>query len=324
MDKIPQIGYIGNKGALFQADCFDLLSGLKDNSIDLVFTDPPFNLGKDYGNSDFTDNLEEDEYLKWCQMWLSELIRVLKPGGALTIYHWPKWLIELGAWLNSKPELKYRSLISLNMKSGFPIRGRLHPANYGILYYVKKGGTITFNVVRQKTPICRHCGKEVRDYGGYRKIFKKFEDKDGVPWVQISDFWEDTRPARQDKSRKLQINELPFHIPERVILMASKPDDVVLDIFAGGGSTFHAAQMHGRYWLGSELGDLEPTLSRFAALLGTKEHKIIPQKVQSCFKDGYIIKIMAQQRSVANIKTVTKMDLAAINGDAHSKSKVLF
>lgn len=323
MTKAPRIGYIGKNGTLFRADCLDLLRGIEDDTIDLVFTDPPFNLGKDYGTDDYDDTWVESEYRQWCHEWLLELTRVLRPGGALAIYHWPRWLIEIGAWLNTIPTLRYRSLIALKMKSGFPIKGRLHPAHYGILYYVKKGTPVTFNVVRNRTPVCRHCGKEIRDYGGYRKKFDKFEDEDGIPWIQISDLWEDTRPARQDKSRNLKVNELPFHIPERIILMASKPGDVVLDIFGGGGSTYHAAQAHGRYWIGGEVADLTPSLTRFAALWGKKEEKEMPSKVRGCFDDHFIKQVLKRERTKERVSKVQTIDLAAINGDILSKSRIM-
>jgi len=257
-----------------------------------------------------------------------ELIRVLRPGGTLAIYQWPKWFIELGAWLSKNPDIEYRSLISLKMKSGFPIKGRLHPANYGILYYVKRRGKFTFNVVRQKPPVCRHCGKLVRDYGGYRKKYRKFEDEDGIPWIQISDFWEDTRAARQDKSRKLQINELPVHIPERIILMASNPSDVVLDIFGGGGSTYHAAQMHERFWIGCDIAEASilATLSRFATVWG-REEQDMPPDVTRCFKSEYIDYFL-QRRSERNLALIRKAPIlengkSLFNQNVTSKSKVL-
>lgn len=274
--------FVSETGVLFKTDCLDLLSGIRESSVDLVFVDPPFNLGKAY-ETDFSDDMETETYRNWCRAWIIELTRVLKPGGALFLYHWPKWLMELGAWLNTLPAMEYKSWIALKMKSGFPIRGRIHPAHYGLLYYVKRGAKPTFNVVRAKSPTCRHCGKLVRDYGGYRKKFERFEDDEGVPWIQISDFWEDTRPARQDKARQLQINELPLHIPERAILMASNPGDVVLDCFAGGGSTLHAAHMHNRLWIGGELGEPIPALQRIATFIGDKEADRPSSRLLECF-----------------------------------------
>lgn len=323
----PKLVYVNTHGTLFNCDCFDLLHSLRDNSIDLVFTDPPFNVGKDYATLRFYDRKKPEEYEAWCHMWLAELIRVLRPGGALTIYQCPKWFIELGAWLSKIPDLQYRSLISLKMKSGFPIKGRLHPANYGILYYVKRGRKPTFNIVRQKAPVCRHCGREIRDYGGYRKKFKRFEDEEGIPWIQISDFWEDTRPARQDKSRKLQINELPLHISERIILMASKPGNVVLDIFGGGGSTYHAAQMHSRFWIGCDIAETSTlaTLSRFATICGKEEQSKPPEKVARCFKIEYLEFFLQakKERDFSPIREIALLNSKNLLNGNISKSKVL-
>src|SRR5215471_17492884 len=224
--------YVGQSGILFRADALQLLANIRTNSVDLAFVDPPFNLGKDYENPDFGDEMGGEFYKGWCRTWLLELVRVLKPGGSLFIYHLPKWLIEFGNWLNTIHHVEYKAWIALKMKSGFPVKGRIHPAHYGLLHYAKTGARVTFNVVRTKSPVCRHCGKLIRDYGGYKDKYKKYE-LNGAMWVQISDFWEDTRPARQEKARAKFVNELPVQIPERAILLASRPGDVVLDCFAG-------------------------------------------------------------------------------------------
>jgi len=319
------IAYMNKMGVLFHADCMDVLPTVRDNSIDLIFTDPPFNLGKDYDTGAYEDSMNEESYKKWCSSWMDELVRVLRPGGSLAIYSWPRWVIEVGSHLHTIPALEYRSLISLRMKSGFPLKGRLHPSNYCIMYYVKKGAKAVFNVVRYRTPICRHCGKEIRDYGGYRNKFEKYEDADGIPWIQISDFWEDTRPARQDKSRRLKVNELPIHIPERVVLMASNENDVILDIFGGGGSTFHAAQMHNRFWIGCEIGNISPCLSRFATIWGKTEENKPPGRIYDCFKSRYFDRLLAKRASGdPPMKDIELLNNGkAIKKDMLSKSKVI-
>jgi len=312
---------------LFQGDCLALLSHMTTSSVDLVFADPPFNLGKEYGSTAFSDTIGADVYWRWCQTWLGELIRVLRPGGSLFVYHWPKWLIELGHWLNDISELEYRSWIAIKMKSGFPIKNRLHPAHYGILYYTKRGAKQTFNVVRSKAPVCRHCGKEIRDYGGYRTKFKKYEDENGIPWVQISDFWEDTRPARQDKSRGAQVAELPLHIPERVILMASNPGDIILDVFGGSGSTYHAAQLHGRRWVGCELGDVTPILQRLETVFKLDPSESIDSSLRKCFKKGFLsreLETFLSEGRIATIRGTTPFGSVVGSFEEHaSKSRVL-
>ena len=284
----PKLIYSGKEGLLFKGDSLSLLPKMLSDSVDMIFADPPFNLGKKYDNDAFDDTLENEEYRSWCQTWLLQAIRVLRPGGALFLYHWPKWLIEIGSWLNNLNMLEYKSWIALTMKSGFPIRNRLHPAHYGILYFTKKGGEPTFNVVRSRTPVCRHCGEEIRDYGGYRPKFKAYEDEEGIPWIQISDFWEDTHPARHEKSRRLTVVELPIIIPERLILMASNTGDIVLDIFGGSGSTYYAAQLHKRRWLGCDLGDVTNIIKRLKAAFELTPKKSIDKEFLKCFDREFI------------------------------------
>ena len=280
--------------------------------MDLVFVDPPFNLDKDYQVLGFRDRtLNEEEYRGWCRTWLIELIKILKPGGALFLYHWPKWLMDLGAWMNSLPTLEYKGWIAVKMKAGFPIKGRVHPAHYGLLYYTKKGGETTFNVVRSKSPTCRKCGELLRDYGGYKKTYERYIDSEGSLWVQVSDFWEDTRPARQEKSRESRINELPLQIPERAILMASNPGDVVLDCFAGGGSTLHAAHVSGRYWIGAELGIPTGALRRLGTFIGQDEETPC-RKIRDCFTERFRKEVLqvklTRNRPVRKVELLSRSD----------------
>lgn len=323
----PKLAYMGKSGILFQGDSVLLLQKIKSDSIDLVFVDPPFNLGKDYRTESFSDLIATETYRQWCHLWLLEVTRVLKPGGSLFLYHWPKWLMDLGAWLNTLPVLEFRSWISLKMKSGFPIRGRLHPAHYGILYYTKPGAGHTFNVVRSRTPICRHCHREIRDYGGYRDKYNKYEDEDGVPWIQISDFWEDTRPATQEKTRDIQIVELPLHIPERVILTASNPGDTVLDIFGGGGSTYHAAQLHERQWIGCEIVDVTPILSRIKTFFGLDVMDNITPDFRKHFDPGFIerqVQTYSTKDRAAYIEAISNLENVSGSKQGNkSKSRVL-
>ena len=89
--------YQSEYGILYQGDCLNFLGAIPDSSIDIVFADPPFNLGKDYGKG-VSDRLKSEEYLSWSKQWLSESIRVLKPGGSIFIFNLPKWCIEYGAY----------------------------------------------------------------------------------------------------------------------------------------------------------------------------------------------------------------------------------
>ncbi len=247
---------ITQKGALFDCDCLDLLARLRDESVDCVFADPPFNLGKDYGKGTRGDALREKEYLDWSRTWLDACCRVLKPGGALFVYNLPKWHLALGSFVMER--LQFRHWIAITMKSTYPRGDRLYPAHYGLIYFTK-GNPRAFTRLRTPIASCRHCGKDLKDYGGHRGAL----NPDGI---SLTDFWEDTSPVRHRKFKSRAANELKPMIPDRAIRMSTEPGDLVLDPFGGGGSTFEAAETTGRFWLGSEVGDCAPAGERLASL----------------------------------------------------------
>ncbi len=250
-------------GALFQMDCLDFLPTLRSESVHAVFADPPFNLGKEYSNG-FTsqdDAKAEEDYLGWSFQWINECVRILSPGGSLFIYSIPRWAYHFAAYLETYG-MRFRHWIALTMKGTFPRGRRLYPAHYALLYF-SKGDPRTFNRVRIPIETCRHCGKEIKDYGGHR-------DKMNPLGVNLTDFWTDTSPCRHRgwKTRP-GVNELKPMIPARAIALSTEPGDIVLDPFGGGGSTYQEAQRLGRYWLGCELGDcgcIEARMRHFQSL----------------------------------------------------------
>jgi site-specific DNA-methyltransferase (adenine-specific) len=210
-----------------------------------VFADPPFNLGKNYKNG-FSDHLSDTEYFDWCDNWIRESARILKPGGSFFLYALPELAVRFAATLGTC--LAFRHWIALTMKGTFPRGRKLYPAHYALLYY-SRGTPKTFNHLRVPIPTCRHCGGEVKDYGGHRGKLNPLG-------LNLTDFWEDTSPNRHAKFKvRPSVNELKLIIPERAILIATDPGDIVFDPFGGGGSTFQAAELHHRRWIGVELFD---------------------------------------------------------------------
>jgi site-specific DNA-methyltransferase (adenine-specific) len=270
------------RGALYHADCLDLLAATKDKSVDCIFADPPFNLGKQYGSQKAKDERPKIDYEHWTRRWVSESVRVLKPGGSLFIYHIPKTLIHIASYLNNFDEMEFRNWIAIKMKNGFPSRNRLHAAHYGMLYYVKRGRRAKFRVLRDPSPTCRHCDGLLRDYGGYIDKYRK--NGDNVPLIRLADVWDDINPNIHCKNRPKSINELPSLISERVIRMSTKKDDVVLDLFVGGGSTLSMAQHHGRYWIGSEIGSTAYARRRILKEPGARKRVNVPAKINRLFR----------------------------------------
>ncbi len=246
--------YRTDLGALFEGDCLEFLPIIKDETIDTVFADPPFNLKKRYG-ARANDDRPDDEYLQWCYQWLDECVRALRPGGALFVYNIPRWNILLGAYLMQRGML-FRHDIAIDMKSCLPIPGRLYPSHYSLLYFTK-GKPKTFRRVRTPIELCRHCGGEIRDYGGHRGAMNP-------KGVNLKDVWTDIPPVRhwKFKSKVRQANALSTKVLDRVVEISTVPGELVLDPFGGSGTTFAVCELKGRHWIGIEIDFAKVIASR--------------------------------------------------------------
>lgn len=249
-------------GQLYNCDCLTLLPLIQDESIDLIFADPPFNLGKDYGIN-HNDNLTDYDYIRWCHSWLDEIVRLLKPGGSFFLYNLPKWNLLLGSYISN--HLHFRHWIAVDIKFSLPISGRLYPSHYSLLYFTKGTKPNVFNPPRLPLETCRHCGGELKDYGGYK-------NKMNPKGVNLTDVWKDIPPVRHKKYKSRKTNELSLKLLDRILDMATREGDLVLDPFGGGGTTYLASELKYRKWIGCEITDCQPIIDRFSKIEDEREH----------------------------------------------------
>ncbi len=179
MSRIPW--YKTSNGALYKGDCIEVMRGMKPESVDCIFADPPFNLGKDY-HTKFVD--KNANYVQWCCEWIREGVRLLKEGGSFFLYCMPSIAVKLVHDLNQL--LDFRHWIAITMKGSYPRGNKLYPAHYALLYY-SKGKPHVFNHLRTPVATCRHCSGEIKDYGGHRKMLNP-------AGINLTDFWDDTSP----------------------------------------------------------------------------------------------------------------------------------
>ncbi len=233
-----------------RGDCLELLKKIPDNSIDMTFADPPFNLGKKY--SSYGDSMEFQDYLNWCEQWIFEMVRITKPTGAIFLHNIPKWLTYYVSFLNKYAHFKH--WISWDAPTA-PMGKSLQPAHYGILYYTKNVKGSKFYELRYPHKRDRKSGYLSKDYGGKKDLLHPFGPL-------LSDVWTDIHRIKHNKKRDKHPCQLPLHLLDRLILMVTDENDIVLDPFSGTGTTAISAKRLGRHFIGFEIDTFYTKISR--------------------------------------------------------------
>jgi len=266
------ISYFINKVIL--GDAIEVMRQIPDNSVDMTFADPPFNLGKKYNN--YHDKKEMNEYIEWCKLWLKEMVRITKPTGSIFVHNIPKYLIYFASYLN---EIAYfRHWIAWDAM-GVPLGKTLLPNHYGILWYTKQPKGFKFYDIRRAHSRCRNCEIILQDYGGKKNQMHPFGPL-------ISDVWTDIHRIRHKKRRDEHPCQLPIPLLERLILMTTDEGDIVLDPFVGTGTTAIAAKKLGRNFIAI---DIDP---KYVELTKKKLDNVQPTKINDCYVSIYLGKII--------------------------------
>lgn len=249
---------------IINGDCLEELRGIPDNSIDFAFVDPPYNLKKKY--SGYGDDLDIQEYFNWCDRWIFELGRVLKPGRTLALLNIPLWSVR--HFLYMQTILKYQNWIVWDALA-FPVR-LVMPAHYTILCFTK-GESRELPYVTGESSSIRLPGTPktfdafkpladdycLRDNCVDTRIAAKINDR-----AQLTDVWSDIHRLKHNSRRVDHPTQLPPHLMYRIISIFTKPDEIILDCFNGSGTTTLAAHQLGRRYLGIEASEKYWSLSK--------------------------------------------------------------
>lgn len=227
---------------VLQGDAVEWLRQYPDESVDLVFADPPYNLDKAYHT--YEDGLERTAYLEWCNTWLDEYCRILKPTGSLYLLNLPHWSLYHAAYLNRR--LHFQNWIVWDALS--EPRGKLLPAHYSLLFYTKHATDFTFNYSVLSTI-------ESRQYC-LRASCRRQRQLAGVHVTEpLTDFWWDIHRIKHRRDRDYHPCQLPDALLERIILLSTNPGDVVVDALVGTGTTAVVAARLGRRYVAIDLDE---------------------------------------------------------------------
>lgn len=227
------------RNEIVQGDCISVLAGWDAGSVDLVFADPPYNIGYEY--HDYEDRLPYDRYVDWSEQWIAACARVLSPTGSIYIAIGDEYAAEVRMILR-KLGLELRNWIVWHYTFGQNCRQRFNRSHCHIFYAVKDPKQFTFNTKDPKLRV-----KSARQL--------QYNDKRANPKGKLpDDTWTFSRVCGTFKERVgWHPCQMPEELLERVIRASSSPGDLVMDPFVGSGTTCAVAQRLGRDYTGAEL-----------------------------------------------------------------------
>jgi len=227
--------------SIVNGDCVSHLQGLPERSARLVFADPPYNIGVDYGDH-YSDDRSGNEFLCWCTEWMNAAASVLTDDGSL-------WVLvnhELGHRIASigidNVGLHLRQTIIWRETFGVCCKRKFNRTSRPLLHFTMSPGKFVFNA---DSPMIRKASDRLL----------KYNDKRANPSGKLlDDVWDIPRVCGTFKERiKGFPTQLPVELLRRVVGCASDPGDLVIDPFSGSGTTGAACIGLDRRYLGIEL-----------------------------------------------------------------------
>ncbi len=236
-----------NEHKIYQGEAIEILqNNIKDNSVDLIFVDPPYNIGKDFNG--LKDKWENDEdYLNWCYQWIDLLLKKIKPTGSLYIMTSTQFIPYFDIYLRNKIEILSRIVWSYD-SSGVQAKNYYGSMYEPILFCVKDRKKYTFNsdeiLVEAKT------GSK-RKLIDYRKNPPQPYNTKKVP----GNVWDYPRVRYRMSEYENHPTQKPTALLERIIKASTNEGDTVLDPFSGTFTTSYVAKKLKRKSIGIEINE---------------------------------------------------------------------
>jgi len=213
-------------------DAIEHLSLIPSESIDLIIADPPYNLGKDYGNNH--DNQQFDEYMDFSRHWLQEAVRILKPTGTIYVFMGFRFISYLYNTMEREMKLLFNSWIVWHYTQGTGKTKGFSPRHDDILMFTKSE-QFTFNLDEVRIPQ------------------KYYRSRNNMRGANPGDVWEFSHVHYCHENRQSHPTQKPEGLIERMVLASSRVEDWILDPFMGSGTTARVCQQLGRNSIGIEI-----------------------------------------------------------------------
>lgn len=235
-----------DKITLICGDALTELQKLPSASVNLIVTDPPYNLSKDYGNN--KDSFDFDDYLDFSRRWLAEAKRVLTDNGTIYVFMGMKYISYVYNILEQELGFTFNSWITWYYTQGIGKTKGFSPRHDDILMFTKHPKNFVFNLDDIRVP---------------QKFYRSVNNMRGA---NPGNVWEFSHVHYCNKNRKNHPTQKPEALFERMILASSAEGDVVLDPFVGSGTAMRVCQQTNRVGIGMDINPdyIEMTRRRLA------------------------------------------------------------
>jgi site-specific DNA-methyltransferase (adenine-specific) len=217
---------------IYQDDSIKYLKNIHSNSVDLVVADPPYNLGKDYGNNH--DNKSFDEYMNFSRNWIKEIHRILKSTGTIYIFMGVRFISYLYMLLEREYNFIFNNWITWHYTQGLGKTKGFSSRHDDILMFSK---TDNHKFILDNIRIPQKYYRSVNNMRG----------------ANPGDVWQFSHIHYCNKNRQEHPTQKPEGLIERMVLASSEEKDMVIDPFAGSGTTLRVCQQLNRNCIGIEL-----------------------------------------------------------------------
>jgi site-specific DNA-methyltransferase (adenine-specific) len=235
-------------------DCLALLAELPEACVDLVFADPPFNIGYEYDV--YNDRQARADYLAWTDRWLAAVRRVLRPTGSVYVAIGDEYAAEIKVRLDGLG-LSLRNWIVWYYTFGTHCVRKFTRSHAHIFYYAADPKHFTFNADAVRVPSARQTTYADRRANPKGRVpddtWVLRPQEDSRLFQPDGDTWYVSRVCGTFKERTGHPCQMPEAVLERIIRVSSNAGGLVLDPFAGSGTTLVVAKRLGRRYLGMEL-----------------------------------------------------------------------
>ena len=293
-------------------DAIEQLKNTPDSTVDLIIADPPYNLGKNYGNN--IDKKTFDEYLDFSRKWLTEAKRTLKQTGSLYVFMGFRFISYLYSILEQELQMDFNGWITWHYTQGIGRTKGFSPRHDDILLF-----TLTSNYKLNLDSV--------------RVPQKYYRERNNMRGANPGDVWEFSHVHYCNQNRQNHPTQKPEGIIERMVLASSDENDMVFDPFAGSGTTLRVCQQLNRRCTGVEINPeyvdmikarLNSTFRGFDSI-DPRMERVPPDLRQESIRNDYLENhkewfLSNHQNAIDNFKSA----VTNVYGDVLSDSPTLF